>query len=73
VETTDLPLARLQYLARAEGLPHPSAPGVTHTALARMEADARPCVGCFNNVRPDAPGDHSRGCPTGANGTPNYN
>lgn len=34
--------------------------------------ETRRCVGCFNEVRPGCPEDHSRGCPTGQNGTPNY-
>lgn len=30
------------------------------------------CVGCFDWVRPGVPTDHAPGCPTGQNGTPNY-
>lgn len=41
-------------------------------AKAESETDTRQCVGCFNEVRPGHREDHSPGCPTGQNGTPNY-
>jgi len=40
---------------------------LTVGSLKKLFTKPTPCVGCFQT------GSHARGCPTGANGSPDYN